>query len=95
MEHGSGTNLKMLDFLAAGIPVLTTPIGARGIGMADGVHAHVAEIVDFEKAIRRQLQATQEATDAMTRCARSLVESEFDWDVIAQRLKAEIDRRVG
>ena len=31
MFTGSGTNIKMLDFLAAGLPTITTPIGARGI----------------------------------------------------------------
>ena len=31
MFTGSGTNIKMFDFLAAGLPTLTTPVGARGI----------------------------------------------------------------
>lgn len=31
MGAGSGTNVKMFDYLASGLPVLTTAIGARGI----------------------------------------------------------------
>jgi len=31
MSAGSGTNVKMFDYLASGLPVLTTTIGARGI----------------------------------------------------------------
>ncbi len=31
MTIGSGTNIKMFDYMASGIPVLTTPVGARGI----------------------------------------------------------------
>lgn len=31
MASGSGTNLKMLDYMAAGIPVLSTLVGARGL----------------------------------------------------------------
>ena len=31
MFSGSGTNIKMFDFMAAGLPVVTTPVGARGI----------------------------------------------------------------
>ncbi len=31
MAGGSGTNLKMLDYMAAGIPVLSTVVGARGL----------------------------------------------------------------
>src|SRR5690606_30956110 len=31
MYSGSGTNLKMLDYFAAGIPVISTAFGARGL----------------------------------------------------------------
>lgn len=31
---GSGTKLKMLDYLAAGLPVVTTPVGAQGLPVA-------------------------------------------------------------
>jgi len=31
MLSGSGTNIKMFDFMAAGLPIITTKIGARGI----------------------------------------------------------------
>ncbi|MFM8005405.1 MAG: glycosyltransferase family 4 protein, partial [Dolichospermum sp.] len=30
MFSGSGTNIKMFDFMAAGLPVISTPTGARG-----------------------------------------------------------------
>jgi len=35
MFAGSGTNIKMLDYLAAGLPVIATPTGARGIEASD------------------------------------------------------------
>lgn len=31
MLSGSGTNIKMFDFMAAGLPIITTDVGARGI----------------------------------------------------------------
>jgi 2-polyprenyl-3-methyl-5-hydroxy-6-metoxy-1,4-benzoquinol methylase/glycosyltransferase involved in cell wall biosynthesis/GT2 family glycosyltransferase len=31
MFSGSGTNIKMFDFMAAGLPIISTPAGARGI----------------------------------------------------------------
>ena len=31
MLHGSGTNIKMFDAMAAGLPILSTSVGARGI----------------------------------------------------------------
>jgi len=35
MFSGSGTNLKMLDYFAAGLPVVSTPAGARGLELSD------------------------------------------------------------
>lgn len=47
MRAGSGTNIKMFDYMAAGLPILTTAIGARGICTAasapDGVSVESAE----------------------------------------------------
>ena len=40
---GSGTNLKMLDYMAAGVPVLSTPHGARGLGLLDAGLLETAE----------------------------------------------------
>jgi glycosyltransferase involved in cell wall biosynthesis len=34
MFVGSGTNIKMFDFMAAALPIVTTPVGARGIQTA-------------------------------------------------------------
>ena len=31
MRTGSGTNLKIVEYFAAGIPVVSTPFGARGL----------------------------------------------------------------
>ena len=38
MLRGSGTNLKMLDYAAHGALVLSTEIGARGLGFVTGTH---------------------------------------------------------
>lgn len=35
--RGSGTNVKMAEFIAAGLPILTSPAGMRGYDLIDGV----------------------------------------------------------
>src|SRR6202040_2644325 len=35
MFGGSGTNIKMLDYMAAGLPSVTTAMGARGLETAE------------------------------------------------------------
>jgi glycosyltransferase involved in cell wall biosynthesis len=43
---GSGTRIKILEAFAHRLPVVTTPVGAEGLDIVDGVHALVAEPVD-------------------------------------------------
>ncbi len=93
VETGSGTNLKMLEYLASGVPVLTTPFGARGLGLQDGVHAHIASLVDFPDVIQRVADTSEVALEEMVCNARVLVETRFSWDSIARTL-ADAVRRV-
>src|SRR5699024_4297402 len=50
MRIGSGTNLKLIEYLAAGIPTVTTRFGARGVPVVDGEHLLIAEPEDFSAA---------------------------------------------
>lgn len=88
VTFGSGTNLKMLEYLAAGIPVISTPVGARGLGIEDGKHFVVAEIGDFAKAIAN-LKAEDFADKQMrVETARKFVQEWYDWQGIASRFVA-------
>jgi len=93
VETGSGTNLKMLEYLASGVPVLTTPFGARGLGLQDGVHAHIASLLDFPREIERVADTSEATLEEMVHNARVLVETRFSWDGIAHTL-AETVRTV-
>lgn len=84
MLSGGGTNLKMLDYLAAGIPVISTPTGSRGLGLEHQQHCIIAEIEQFAEAIAL-LRDENIATKSMrVENARQYVEQKFDWAVIAQ-----------
>jgi glycosyltransferase involved in cell wall biosynthesis len=49
VDVGSGSNLKLAEYLAAGLPVVTTPVGLRGYeALADSVT--VAELGHFAEA---------------------------------------------
>lgn len=93
MMGGSGTNLKMLDYLAAGVPVISTRQGARGLAVADGVHLQLSEIDGFPDALRR-LQAEIGGPVLAKRVAasRRLVEKCYDWAALADRFGESIDR---
>ncbi len=84
MTSGSGTNLKMLDYFAAGIPVVSTPFGGRGLGAEHGQSLYVSDISGFPAAIR-ELLADSELRGRLASNARALAEESFDWEVIAER----------
>ncbi|HEX9302827.1 MAG TPA: glycosyltransferase [Thermoanaerobaculia bacterium] len=78
MSRGSGTNIKMLDFLGAGLPTLTTAVGARGLGGGGRKCFLVAELDDFAAEIRSLLRSPSRR-DRFAASARLLAESRFDW----------------
>lgn len=41
--HASGTRFKILEALACGTPIVSTSLGAEGIGLEDGVHCRLAD----------------------------------------------------
>ncbi|HXH11560.1 MAG TPA: glycosyltransferase [Alphaproteobacteria bacterium] len=85
MLTGSGTNIKMLDFLAAGLPTVTTPIGARGINNRHNACFIVDDIGQFNDWIRT-LQADPQLYAKLAVNGRKLAEDLYDWRAISERL---------
>jgi glycosyltransferase involved in cell wall biosynthesis len=56
LAAGSGTKLKVLEAMAAARPVVTTPIGAEGLGLTPGVHAEVATLENFPRVLGEVLR---------------------------------------
>lgn len=87
---GSGTNLKVVEYLAAGIPLVSTPVGMRGLNFDPGL-VRVADLADFPAAIRTELQAADTAP-ARTARARTLVEASYGWQALGQVATAAIEK---
>jgi glycosyltransferase involved in cell wall biosynthesis len=79
MLSGSGTNLKILEYLATGLPVVTTPIGAEGLSLADGETALVTEPEETATAVARVLR-DRALRERLAENGRELAVSEFSWD---------------
>lgn len=81
MLSGSGTNLKMFDYMAAGIPIITTEFGTRGIANKKGfiisdIHKMDGIINAFDiKTYKKVIKDT-----------RAYVKDEFDWVKICRDL---------
>lgn len=82
VQSGSGTNLKMLEYMAAGLPVITTYLGSRGIGGNDGLHYLVSECAAMADRIGELLNNPSLAA-SLAHQAYILTKSKFDWQQIA------------
>lgn len=85
MFSGSGTNVKMFDYMAAGLPVVTTSFGARGIEFAN---LPTASNADGLVAQLTALVASRRQRVRIGRRNRAEVERSFDWTSISGELGA-------
>ena len=84
MRTGSGSNLKVADYAAAGLPVVTSATGARGFAaeLVDCFAVCEPEPAALAAAVRAALGADW---SARTGRARAIVEAEYDWRTLARR----------
>jgi glycosyltransferase involved in cell wall biosynthesis len=85
LRSGGGTRLKILEAMAAGVPVVSTGIGCEGLNLRDGEHLLIADTPRrFTDCIIRLLD-DESFRGEMIRKARALVENEYDWALIARK----------
>jgi polysaccharide biosynthesis protein PslH len=76
---GSGTRFKILEAWAAGLPVVSTSIGAEGLPARDGEHLLLADTAAaFADAVSRLLTC-KDLRVAVGNSGRLLLEKEFTW----------------
>lgn len=79
---GGGTKLKVLTALACGVPLVTTPVGAEGLGLEHGTHALICDSpASMAEAVVALLQDAHLAA-RLAAAGRSLVAGRFSWAVV-------------
>lgn len=91
MTYGSGTNLKMLDYFAAGIPVVSTYVGVRGLGVDEGKHCLIVDLEKFNQAIIDVKQENFKSKKIRIETAKIYVQDKFNWQTIAENFSKKID----
>lgn len=85
LHAGGGMRVKIVDGWSWGLPILSTTIGAEGIGYSDGHDILIAdEAHSFAEATIRLLQAPEFA-EKMGRNGRETLENHYDWHKIYKK----------
>ncbi len=87
LRMGGGSRLKILEALAAGLPVVSTRIGAEGLHLRPGQDLAVVEGVDAMAAALVEAIRRPGPIRAMADSGRRLVRERYDWDVLADKLE--------
>lgn len=86
----NGTSLKTVEYLAAGLPVVGTPAGVRGLPVRNGVEALVCPLDDLVAAVGT-LGSDAPRRRALGLAARELAERHLSWERIGARATAVLD----
>lgn len=91
IAHGGGTKLKLLEYMAAGLPTVAFEQGIRGTDVLPGRHVLVAP--HDERCLLEALETLADDPDLAARiraAARDLTERCYDWRGIAAVLEGAL-----
>lgn len=87
----AGTNIKIMEAMAMGKAIVSTPAGVNGLDLAWGADVVVRETGEQMAAAIRELLGDADKRRGVERQARATVEARFGWDIIARRQKRLYD----
>jgi glycosyltransferase involved in cell wall biosynthesis len=93
IEGPGGTRLKILEAMASGLPVVTTDVGAEGLGVKHGQHALVTNKWSEMAETAISVIQNEKRSYEMGQEARNFVKKHYAWEVSASLLD-KIYRRV-
>ena len=88
LRVGSGTRLKVLEAMAAGVPVVATAVGVEGLRLRCGVHFKLA---DSPAAFHRQISELRKEPTSWRQVAAAgckLTAETYDWRSVCAELVA-------
>jgi polysaccharide biosynthesis protein PslH len=99
LRIGGGSRLKILEALAAALPVITTRVGVEGLHLESAEHVTIADApVDIARELVRIMVDRREASEQAERGRQRVVEL-YDWPSLADRLESvwldAVGRRAG
>ncbi len=87
LRIGGGTRLKIYESMAAGVPVVSTTVGAEGLNIDHPVNIRIADDAENFAAQCLDVLTNRDEARRMSDTALHMVRSKFGWDQIAQRFE--------
>jgi glycosyltransferase involved in cell wall biosynthesis len=87
LRVGAGTRLKILESMAAGVPVVSTAVGAEGLDVTHGENILIADGAQEWADALAELQ-DEACRQRLIEGGRRLVRSRYDWDIIGNSVIA-------
>jgi glycosyltransferase involved in cell wall biosynthesis len=93
MSSGSGTNLKMLDFMASELPVLSTSIGARGFDLKVDEHYFQSDLESFSSKLLIILDRPETFLQVAIN-GSNYIKERFGWEIISEKVEKMLDNLI-
>ncbi|MCW5751612.1 MAG: glycosyltransferase, partial [Alphaproteobacteria bacterium] len=90
-----GTQNKILEAMAMGVPVVTSSIGARGVDAVPGEHLIVADGAEATAQAVCHLLGHPEERRRLSQAGRARVRSHHDWEGAMARMDRIVAERLG
>jgi len=86
IRNGRGTKYKVLEAMATGVPVVTTPLGIEGIEAENGRDVLVAETASGLASATVNLLTNKELVEKLSFSAKKLIKTKYNWQLISESL---------
>ncbi len=87
LRFGAGTQNKVLEAMAMGVPVVCSQVGFNGLGISDGQGAFMrTEAVSFAEKVSELLSNTA-LRESCGRAGQAHIRAHFGWDAVAEKLE--------
>ena len=87
LRFGGGTRLKILEAMALGTPVVSTPMGAEGLEIENGIHMLLGETAGDLVFQTAKILSDPDFGEWIARNARALVRERYQWPSIAENFE--------
>jgi glycosyltransferase involved in cell wall biosynthesis len=92
LRSGGGTRIKIIESMALGTPVVSTPKGAEGLAVTPGENILLADDpVQFADEIVRLL-GSEELRRHLSAGGKALVKSRYDWRMVGEQMRQVVER---